>query len=239
MQAEPVARHGVPWRWALRICGVWAGGLTTMLALVAALNPPSVTRAILGMAAGLGILWIGLGGAFELVLREPARRAARPFTRVWPVAFVVGATTLALIEEAIATGMTNTAPLWGTTWQQAHITASNNYFEVVAFHSVVVFIPMFIAWAWLLHRYTFHPNAVLLLFGCNGVIGETLSFGAQNLLMFGFWVYVYGLIVYLPAYAFAPLQRGRNAGKVAHLLALTLPTLASVPVALLVLALHH
>ena len=32
----------------------------------------------------------------------------------------------------------------------AHITASTNYFTVVCFHSVVMFVPMFIAWAWML-----------------------------------------------------------------------------------------
>ena len=50
----------------------------------------------------------------------------------------------------------------GTTPEEAHITASTNYFTVVCFHSVVVFVPMFIAWAWMLSRWRFSPLKVLL-----------------------------------------------------------------------------
>ena len=66
----------------------------------------------------------------------------------WRVRFVLFCTAMALIEEVITTTMTNCAPLCGTTPAEAHITASTNYFVVVCFHSVVVFIPMFTRWLW-------------------------------------------------------------------------------------------
>lgn len=54
----------------------------------------------------------------------------------WKKKFVVFATVLALIEEAITTTMTNLAPLFGVEIGEAYITASTNYVDVVLFHSV-------------------------------------------------------------------------------------------------------
>ena len=104
---------------------------------------------------------------------------------------------MALLEEVITTTMTNFAPVFGTTPEEAHITASTNYFVVVCFHSVVVFVPMFIAWALMLSWWKFTPLKVLLLFGITGSIAEA-SIQPSNLIG-GFWVFVYGLMVYLPA----------------------------------------
>jgi hypothetical protein len=42
----------------------------------------------------------------------------------------------------------------------------------------------------------FQPNTVLLLYGLTGVLGASGTFGLQNLLAGGFWVLVYGLMVY-------------------------------------------
>jgi hypothetical protein len=64
------------------------------------------------------------------------------------------------------------APLLGTTPEEADITASSNYFVVACFHSVVVFVPVFVAWAWMLSRWDFSPLKVLLLFGITGSIAE-------------------------------------------------------------------
>ena len=85
----------------------------------------------------------------------------------------------------------------GTTPEEAHITASTNYIKVVCFHSVVMFVPMFVAWAWMLSRWRFSPLKVLLLFGITGSMAEA-SINLSNLIG-GFWVFVYGLMVYLPA----------------------------------------
>jgi hypothetical protein len=124
----------------------------------------------------------------------------------WQVKFVLGCTTLALTEEAITTLMTNFAPLFGVTLGEAYITASANYFDVVLYHSVVVFVPMFIGCAVLLHWWRFSPFAVFLLFGVVGLLAETISFGLHNLGNFAFWIFVYGLMVWLPAH-WAPPER--------------------------------
>jgi uncharacterized membrane protein YhaH (DUF805 family) len=50
----------------------------------------------------------------------------------------------------------------------------------------------------------------MLLFGLTGTLAETLSFGLQNLLQVGMWVFVYGLMVYLPACSVPPR---RNVGR--------------------------
>ena len=83
---------------------------------------------------------------------------------------------------------------------QAYITASANYFDVVLYHSVVVFVPMFIGWAVMLWRWRFSPFAVFVLFGLTGLLAETITFGPQNLGNFAFWIFVYGLMAWLPAY---------------------------------------
>jgi hypothetical protein len=43
---------------------------------------------------------------------------------------------------------------------------------IVLFHSVVVFVPIFIAWALMLPRWKFSPLRVLLLFEITGSLAE-------------------------------------------------------------------
>ena len=59
----------------------------------------------------------------------------------WRARFVLPCTAMALLEEVIATTMTNLAPVFGITPEEAHTTASTNYF-VVCFHSVERISPM-------------------------------------------------------------------------------------------------
>ncbi len=73
--------------------------------------------------------------------REPIRGAVSRFRLDWRLKFIVFATLLALTEEAITTTMTNLAPLFGVKVGEAYITASTNYLDVVALHSVVMFVP--------------------------------------------------------------------------------------------------
>jgi hypothetical protein len=94
---------------------------------------------------------------------------------------------------------------------------------------------MFIVWAWLLARVNFHPNTVLLLFGLNGVLAETIYGGATALIGAPFWILVYGLMVYLPAYVL-PAGRGAVKPRWFHILAaLILPLLAAALVAIVML----
>ena len=97
------------------------------------------------------------------------------------------------------------ALMLGTTPEEAHITASTNYLHVVLCHSVVLFVFMFMVWAWMLARWDFSPLKVLLLFGITGSLAEaTIN---PTSLIGGFWVFVYGLMVYLPACT-VPRDRG-------------------------------
>lgn len=161
-------------------------------------------RAVIGMAWGLILLWIGGCGFIMWHWREVLAGGLRRFPGPWWLRFIGACTLLALIEEAITTGMTNAAPVFGVEIGAAYITASANYLDVVLYHSVVVFVPMFVAWAILLRRWSFSPFAVFILFGITGLLAETISFGPQNLGNAGMWIFVYGLMVWLPAFAFSP-----------------------------------
>lgn len=215
-------------RWLLIAIGVYSALLVSFLNLVI-LNSGNVKdRAIFLMADGMILLWIIVGGSLTPMLRKRLvpRLAAIPIG--WRVRFVLLSTVMALIEEAITTSMTNCAPLLGTTPEEAHITASTNYFTVVCFHSVVVFVPMFIAWAWMLSRWDFSPLKVLLLFGITGSIAEA-GINPTSLIG-GFWVFVYGLMVYLPACT-VPTDRPAKQPRWWHYpLALFLPLVAAIPV---------
>jgi hypothetical protein len=162
-------------------------------------------RAVIGMGWGLILLWVFLGGTLMYHYREPIRVALARVRLDWRLKFILFATVLALIEEAITTTMTNLAPLFGVKVGEAYITASANYLDVVALHSVVMFIPTFVAWAVMLWRYKFSPFAVFVLFGLTGTMAE-MSFGPQHAREFGLWIFVYGLMVFLPAYC-VPMDR--------------------------------
>lgn len=156
-------------------------------------------RAVLGMGWGLIFIWIFLGGGLMHFFRDSIRSKVQCVPLDWRICFTLFCAALALVEEAITTTMTNLAPLFGVKIGEAYITASTNYLDVVGLHSVVVFFPMFIAWALMLWRYDFSPFEVFLLFGLTGTLAE-MSFGVEHAREFGLWIFVYGLMVYLPAY---------------------------------------
>lgn len=185
-----------------RFIALLLGWLALSTGMITALTLPSRTgRAVLGMGWGLIVLWVFVGGALmHRHRRVLAARADYYIRGTWRQRFVVFCTLLALIEEAITTSMTNLAPLFGVRVGEAYITASTNYLDVVGLHSVIVFIPMFVAWAFLLGRFAFTPFQAALLFGITGTLAEC-TFGPQHLLEFGLWIPVYGLMVYLPAYS--------------------------------------
>lgn len=132
--------------------------------------------------------------------RDPIRNFILKIPLSWKTKFVVFCTLLALLEEGIATIMTNLAPIFGVVVGEAYITLTGNYLDLVLGHSVIMLVPIFIAWAFLLGRYDFKPNQVFLLFGFTGVLIEMIFGGPQHILEAGMWVLVYGLMVYLPAY---------------------------------------
>jgi hypothetical protein len=157
-------------------------------------------RAVVLMGFSLVALWCLGFGLISYYSRDRFKRVFKAIKLPWWVKFAGAAIGLAMLEEVVTTGLTNAAPLFGSELGAAMITASTNYFEVVFLNSVwPVFVPWILAWTVLLSRYDFPPNHVFLLFGLLGTIAET-TFGPAALIA-GFWFFVYGLMVYLPAYA--------------------------------------
>jgi hypothetical protein len=208
--------------WCILVYVIFAG--------VALIGGDVKMRAMAGMVSGLLLLWVVIGGTLMYAGRDRVKELISKIPLDWRIKFILFATVLALAEEAVTTGMTNLAPLFGVRLGEVAITASADYIEVVTRHSVIVFIPMFIAWALILSRYKFSPGSVMILWGLTGTLAETISFGMQNLLDAGFWVFVYGLMVYLPAYA-VPEGRKASAPKAYHYpLAILAPILFLIPV---------
>lgn len=185
--------------------GVWLI-ITSSLALLAGWNDMT-SRVTIEMAWGLIIFWIFVGGSLMYKYRDRVREFVLKIPLGWKTKFVIFATILALVEEAITTTMTNMAPFFGVQTGEAYITASTNYFDVVFLHSVIVFVPVFIGWAWALKKYDISPFATFILFGFFGILAEVSFGGPQNFLLFALWIFVYGLMIYLPAYSI-PKERG-------------------------------
>ncbi len=168
--------------------------------------------AIICMGWGLAIVWIFGAGYFMYRKRDEIRARVLAIPLSWKVKFVLLATILALLEEVVTVTLTNMAPVFGSQVGEAYITASANYFDVVLFHSVVIFIPLFIAWSYVLAKYDFKPFAVFILFGVTGIFAEMSLAGPQAFLGFAQWIFVYGLMVYIPVYCL-PKDRGAKAPK--------------------------
>jgi hypothetical protein len=214
------------------LLGIWLT-LSTMLVLAFTWNN-RIAHAEVSMGTGLIVLWIFLCGSLMYIFRQPIKSFALGVHWNWQAKFVLFATLLAMLEEAITTTMTNLAPLFGVKIGEAYITASANYFDVILHHSVIVFVPWFVAWAWILSRYDFSSFWVFLLTGLNGLLAESLTFGLQHLTEFGLWIFVYGLMTYLPAYTI-PNERNVHSPKLWHaLLAFAMPFLFSIPWVILI-----
>lgn len=182
--------------------------LISILTLASDAGPDQ--KAVIKMALGLILVWIILGGFLMLRFREAVRGFVLGIPLPWWLKFPLFCTLLALVEEGVTVSMTNLAPLFGSQTGRAFITASANYLHTVLFHSVIVFIPMFLVWTLLLRFFDFSPSQVFLLFGLTGSLAE-MSMSPTNVLA-GFWVFVYGLMVYLPAYSLPrdrPARKGR------------------------------
>jgi hypothetical protein len=220
------------------LLGIWLAISTTIVLIIAltAMGPNS--RAVILMGAGLILLWVALGGTLMWIFRNPIRGFVLGLPGGWRVKFIVFATLLALLEEAVTVSMTNLAPLFGVPVGAAYITASANYLDVVTLHSVVVFVPMFIAWAWILGRWDFSPPVVFLLFGLTGTLAEVSFGGLGQFAQIAMWTFVYGLMVFLPAYCI-PADLGDHPARWWHYpLAVILPIVFAMPVAAVIGGLH-
>ena len=218
--------------------GIWLTISTSVVLLIALTSMGPNSRAVILMGAGLILLWVALGGTLMYVFRERIRGFVLGLRGDWRLKFVLFATLLALLEEAITVTMTNLAPVFGVPVGAAYVTASTNYLDVVALHSVVVFIPMFIAWAFLLSRWEFTPSQVFLLFGLTGTLAEVSFGGAQQFAQIAMWTFVYGLMVFMPAYCI-PAERSAKPVRWWHYpLAVILPIVFSIPAAVVIGSLH-
>jgi len=233
----PSAKPDRVTRWLLLAVGVYSLLLVGLLNLVVLPSGNVRDRAIFLMADGMILLWIVVGGLLTFFLRKRLVPYLAAIPLGWRLRFVLLCTAMALIEEAITTSMTNLAPFFGSTPEEAHITASTNYFTVVCFHSVVVFVPLFVAWACMLSWWDFSPLKVLLLFGITGSLAEA-SINPTSLIG-GFWVFVYGLMVYLPACTVPQNRSARPLRWWHYPLAVILPFVAAVPVVPVVVLLRQ
>lgn len=222
----------------IRFLAAWTLASTLLVLFVAIFAMGPNSRATLFMGAGLVLLWIVLGGMLMWTTRDRVRAILLGVRLPWSLTFVLFCTLLALTEEAITVSMTNFAPLLGVPIGAAYITASANYLDVVALHSVVVFIPMFIAWAWMLSRWDFHPAEVFLLFGLTGFLAEAQFAGVFNPAQAPFWIFVYGLMVWLPAHGLPSREGAKRPKWWTFPLAVLLPFVFAIPVAAVVGFLH-
>lgn len=174
--------------------------VTTSLVTAIVLGNP-IDRAVLFMAWGVILFWIGLGGGLMYAYRETVTRWAGRIPWPRPLVFFFFSLILYFLEEVVTTSMTNTAPLFGVSSIDAHITASTNYFRVVFTSSLPVLGPLILLFTWMVFRFRFSATKTFFLFGLAGVFLETVNGGWNNILEAPFWIFIYGLMVWLPAYA--------------------------------------
>ena len=79
------------------------------------------------------------------------------------------------------------------------LTASTNYWEVISQHSVVIFIPILVIFSLFIKFFKLNPQKSFLYFGIIGTLAEISIGGVMSLLEFAMWIFVYGLMVYLPS----------------------------------------
>src|SRR5262245_27909074 len=80
-------------------------------------------RAVIGMAWGLIVLWVFVGGSLMHTFRQPICSMVGRIQLDWRLKFILFCTLMAMTEEAITTSMTNLAPLFGVKVGEAYITA--------------------------------------------------------------------------------------------------------------------
>lgn len=209
------------------LLGVWL--LLSTLVVTVFVSGDRIGRAMIAMGWGVVIFWVLICGGLMYRFREPIRNTVRRIPLPWQIKFLLFVTALALLEEVVTTSMTNLAPLFGVGIGEAYITASTNFFDVVFFHSVINFMGPFVVWMFLLKRYDFSPFAAFFVWGITGVLAEVWLSGPEQFASFGFWIFVYGLMIYLPVFSLPPAEeRGARPPKWYHyILLLFLPPLFS------------
>jgi len=160
------------------------------------------------MTITLLLLWVGVCGGVMILLRKKIALIVQLIPIPWQIKFFLFTILLILIEEAITTTLTNLASNFGGIIGKAYITASTNYFHVVLFHSAISFVPWIIVLLFYLSKYDIPALDGFVVFGILGTVAETMI--NPYALVAGFWIFVYGFMVYLPLYS---LPKRRDANK--------------------------
>ena len=186
----------------LLVLTVLVGGMLHLIGLNAeTAQQARMANGIARMTTGLIVIWVFLGGGLMYFWRDRIAGVVRRIRLDERVKFTLFAVLLACLEEGVTVSMTNLAPVFGAAVGEAYITASGNYLDVIAFHSVVVFVPYFIVLPLILSRWAFSPFAVFLSFGVVGTLCEAIFAGNVGVVIgFPMWAFVYGLMVWLPTY---------------------------------------
>ncbi|OGE76547.1 MAG: hypothetical protein A3A83_04200 [Candidatus Doudnabacteria bacterium RIFCSPLOWO2_01_FULL_48_57] len=161
----------------IKILAIWSFLSTAAVTVFA--SQDRIVSAGLKMAWGLIVLWVGAGGYIMHRFRDSIKNFVQRIPLGWKKKFVLFATLLFLIKEAIITTMTNLAPVFGASIGEVYITASANFLDVVFFHSATMFVGPFVFWALALRRYDFSPFGAFIVFGLTGLLGE-IGFSAHS-----------------------------------------------------------
>lgn len=185
-------------------------------------------KAIVTMSSGLLFLWAVMGGTLMLIFKNRIR-ARFSSSNLYVIKFFIFSVIMCLIAEIISTSMTNTAYLWGLSPYETYITASPNYIEVITKHSIIVFLPQFVCWGIFLSRYNISAHWAVLIYGITGYLNELIAFGlSSNAMSLPYWILIYGLIIYLPAFCL-PRNPQRETKFYHYMLFIILPILFTVP----------
>ena len=220
----------------IALCIVIAFGFQALLVIHIFNQDSMQDKAMVSMSTALLVLWVGVCGFIILKTREKIRKR---FTspNFFVLKFFIFAILMCMIEELITTSLTNTAYLWGLSPYEVYITGSPNYIEVLTKHSLIAFLPQFLCWGIIVSKYDISAQNVLIIYGITGYLNELIAFGiGPNVMSLPFWILVYGLILYLPAYALKR-KHGLKEPNIAHyILFIVVPIIVSIP---WILFLHH
>lgn len=149
--------------------------------------------------------------------------------------FVLLATLATLIEEGISILWNNNIASSFALTDNTVLTVTTNYFDLITKHSVVAFIPMLVAWAFLLSRWRYNATEAFVYFGMAGILAELIyNFNLLPVLAAGLWIFIYGFMVYTPALIVFGKEEKFTFSFHRAGFAIFLPFLATVPVAFLV-----
>lgn len=217
----------------------WAFAYLGVFTFIGFSQPLPDPRAAIVMQWGSFIIWVVIMGFFLAPsIASFVSGLVKSFGFGQKSIFIVGATALALIEEAVAIFLNNNVSTSLSTSSGTILTATRNYFELVTQKSVVVFIPMFIVWAYLLKNKHYSAEEAFLYFGLTGILAEFWFMpGPLIFIAGGFWMLVYGAMVYAPAVLLVGKKEKFDFSFRRAIFAIFLSFLAATPVAFFVLVL--